>query len=201
MQRPRLKIVRRLGTQLPGLTRKETRWKTYPPGAHGPAQRRRASGYGARLQEKQKLRWHYGISERQLQAVFEQASGQAGATGELLLALLERRLDSVVFRLGYAPTIPAARQLVSHGHVYVNGGRVDRPSYRVTRGEEITLGERARRMPDVQVAVARGPEVRLPGWLALDPDDACRGRIIGDPVRADVPFVVDEVAIVEFYAR
>lgn len=80
MQRPRLKLLRRLGTPLPGLTRKEARWKTYPPGAHGAGQRRRVSGYGARLQEKQKLRWHYGISERQLQGVFDEASRQAGAT-------------------------------------------------------------------------------------------------------------------------
>lgn len=201
MQRPRLKILRRLGTPLPGLTRKEARWKTYPPGAHGAGQRRRVSGYGARLQEKQKLRWHYGISERQLQGVFEEASRQTGATGEQLLALLERRLDSVVFRLGLAPTIPAARQLVGHGHVLVNGARVDRAGFRVSAGDEIAVSPRGRRIADVARAVEHGPEVKLPGWLAIDPGDPFRGRVVGAPMRADTPFIVDETAIVEFYAR
>lgn len=204
MQRPRLKIVRRLGTPLPGLTRKDVEWKAYPPGAHGPTAgrgRSRISGYGKRLQEKQKLRWHYGISERQLQAVFEEASNQPGATGEQLLALLERRLDSVVFRLGFAPTIPAARQLVGHGHILVNGKRVDRVAFRVAPGDEIRVADRGRHIPDVIVAVERGPEVRLPAWLGLDPDDSYRGRVIGTPERTDVPFIVDETAIVEFYAR
>lgn len=201
MQRPRLKIVRRLGTVLPGLTRKDVRGKSNASGAHGATARRRISGYGQRLLEKQKVRWHYGISERQLQAVFDEASRQQGARGERLLALLERRLDSVVFRLGFAPTIPAARQLVGHGHVRVNGVRVDRAGFRVSPGDAIRVSDRARRIPDVASAVERGPEVRLPAWLALDPDDRGHGRVTGQPARADVPFIVDETAIVEFYAR
>ena len=201
MQRPRLKIVRRLGTPLPGLTRKDVRAKNYAPGAHGATGRRRVSGYGRRLQEKQKLRFHYGISEGQLQRTFDEASSQPGATGALLLALLERRLDSVVFRLGFAPTIPAARQLVGHGHIRVNGAPVDRAGFRVSPGDEIQVSERGRRIRDVTVAVDRGPEVRTPSWLALDPDDRFGGRVLGRPTRADVPFIVDETAIVEFYAR
>lgn len=201
MQRPRLKIVRRLGTPLPGLTRKDVRAKNYAPGSHGATARRRISGYGRRLQEKQKLRFHYGISEGQLQRTFDEASSQPGATGELLLALLERRLDSVVFRLGFAPTIPAARQLVGHGHIRVNGAPVDRAGFRISPGDEIQVSERGRRIRDVTVAVDRGPEVRAPSWLALDPDDCFGGRVLGRPTRADVPFIVDETAIVEFYAR
>lgn len=201
MKRARLKVVRRFGTPLPGLTRKTVKWKTYPPGVHGATQRRRSSGFRLRLEEKQKVRLHYGVSERQLQKLFERAAGEPGATGAVLLSLLERRLDNVVFRLGFAPTIPAARQLVGHGHVLVNGARGDRAGYRLSPGEEITLSGRGRRIPDVVVAVVHGPEIRLPDWLSLDPDDHCRGLVLAHPERADVPFVVDESAIVEFYAR
>ena len=129
---PRLKAIRRLGTPLPGLTRKTADKKPYPPGQHGQGGapggrggRRKQSEYGRQLLEKQKLRLNYGVSERQLRNYMAQATRQGGKTGEALLALLERRLDNVVFRLGLAPTIPAARQLVGHGHVRVDGKRVD----------------------------------------------------------------------------
>jgi small subunit ribosomal protein S4 len=125
-----------------------------------------------------------------------------GKTGENLLALVERRLDNVVFRLGFAPTIPAARQLVSHGHVRVNGLRVDRASYLVASGDAIALPPgRGRERPQIREAIERGPQLRLPSYLALDPDDRHVGRVIGAPMRADVPFPVAESAIVEFYAR
>jgi small subunit ribosomal protein S4 len=201
-RKPRLKTIRRLGTALPGLTRKQPEWKTYPPGQHGPSVRRRkASTYKTRLEEKQKLRYNYGVSERQLRKYFERASKESGPTGENLLALLERRLDNVVFRLGITPTIPAARQLVSHGHVRVNGRRVDRASYVVEIGDSITVSDKARKNPAVIHAVERGPEIRLPSFLAIDPDDKFTGRVIGPPARTDVSLIVDEAAIVEFYAR
>lgn len=198
---PRLKKIRRLGTPLPGLTRKEPR-RTTPPGAHGanPGRRKR-SEYRLHLEEKQKVRWNYGISERQLRAYFRLALKQQGVTGENLLILLERRLDNVAFRLGFAPTVPAARQLVAHGHLRVNGRRVDRPAFLVESGMVISLSERGRRIPDVLQATEKGPEIRLPSFLALDPDDAFTGRVIGLPARGDVPFLVNEASIVEFYAR
>jgi small subunit ribosomal protein S4 len=115
--------------------------------------------------------------------------------------MLERRLDNVVFRLGFAATIPAARQLVVHGHVRVNGARVDRGGYRVSPGEEISIAERSRRIPDVADAVERGPEVRLPGYLEVGHNGPFLGRVVGWPARTDVPFLVEESAIVEFYAR
>ena len=122
-------------------------------------------------------------------------------TGEQLLAQLERRLDNTIFRLGIAPTIPAARQLVVHGHVQVNGHRVDRPAYQIEVGDTVTVAAKARNMTAVMEAVQRGPEVRLPGFLALDPNDPYVGKVISEPSREDIPFIVDEAAIVEFYAR
>ena len=194
---PRLKLIRRLGTPLPGLTRKEPGESTSPVRAA----RRRTSSYRVRLIEKQKVRFHYGVSERQLRLYFERARRQEGATGVNLLALLERRLDNAVFRLGLAPTIPAARQLVAHGHIQVNGRRVDRPAFNTAPGDTICASPRARAIAAVQDATAAGPQVRLPAYLARDPADAFAGRILGRPAREEVPFIVNEAAIVEFYAR
>src|SRR5688572_1738945 len=201
-RKPRLKVIRRLGTALPGLTRKAPEWKTYPPGQHGVSvKRKKSSTYRTRLEEKQKLRYNYLISERQLRRYFEHAAKEAGPTGENLLAQLERRLDNVVFRLGITPTIPAARQLVSHGHVRVNGRRLDRASYQVNVGDTITVSDKARKNAAVMSAVERGPEIRLPSYLAIDPTDKFSGRVVGPPSRPDVSLNVDEAAIVEFYAR
>jgi small subunit ribosomal protein S4 len=201
---PRLKTLRRFGVALPGLTRKDHERRPYPPGQHGQStsRRRKVSEFRRLLEEKQKVRFNYGITETQLRRYFARAQRLPGRTGENLLALLERRLDNVVFRLGFAPTIPAARQLVAHGHVRVNGARVDRASYQVSPGETIALPPgRVRERPSIVEAVERGPEVRLPSYLALDPTDRFVGRVIASPARADVPFVVVDSAIVEFYAR
>lgn len=198
---PRLKVLRRLGTALPGLTRKSAERRPYPPGAHGARAGRRPSEYRRRLEEKQKLRLHYGVTETQLRRYFARAARQSRATGPALLALLERRLDNVVFRLGFAPTIPAARQLVAHGHVQVNGRRVNRPSYLTERGNRIEMAPRARRMAPVVEAVEHGSEVRLPAFLEASGDDRFTGQVVGEPAREDVPFPVDEVLIIEFYAR
>lgn len=199
---PRLKIIRRLGTPLRGLTRKDGERRPYPPGVHGQKPvRRKKNEFRRQLEEKQKMRFHYGVSEAQLRRAFEAATKQPGRTGDNLFSLLERRLSNVVFRLGFAPTIPAARQLVSHGNVLVNGRRLDRPSALVSVGDVITLSEKSRSGPSVLDAITRGPQVRLPGYLALDPSEKFEGRVINMPMRGDVPFIVDEAAIVEFYAR
>lgn len=200
----RLKVLRRFGTPLPGLTRKEV--PPEPAAARrgaGPGKRprRQKSAYGRRLDEKQKLRYHYGITETQLRRYFEQAQRQRGPTGPALLALLERRLDNVVFRLGFAPTIPAARQLVAHGHVLVDGRRVDRPAQLVERGQQVSMAPGAQKIPNVAESVQAGPQVQLPSYLVRADDDPFSGRVAGDPARDDVPFIVDETAIVEFYAR
>ncbi len=196
-----MKVVRRLGTPLPGLTQKDHERRPYPPGEHGSGRRRRKSEYRERLEEKQKIRFNYGVTERQLRRYFERAKKRPEATGEALLELLERRLDSVAFRLGFARTIPGARQLVTHGHVLVNGARVDRPSYEAQPGDTISVSEKARENPHVRESVDAGPRVMLPSYLELDPDDPFEGRVMGLPSRSDVPVVVNEAAVVEFYAR
>lgn len=199
---PRLRKIRRLGTPLPGLTQKDADRKSYPPGEHGVGRRRRRkTEYRERLEEKQKVRFNYGVSESQLRRYFEKAKGREGPTGAAFLELLERRLDNVVFRLGFARTIPAARQLVTHGHIRVNGARVDRPGYPVEIGDRVGVAERARRNPHVRESVEAGPRVTLPSYLDLDPSDSYEGVVVNAPDRSDVPVVVDESAIVEFYAR
>jgi small subunit ribosomal protein S4 len=200
---PRLKIIRRLGTPLPGLTSKDGERRPTPPGQHGAstARRKKISLYRKRLEEKQKVRFHYGVTETQMRRAFDAARKIEGKTGDNFLALLEARLDSVVFRLGFARTIPAARQLVGHGHILVNGNRVDRASFRVNIGDEIALGTKIRENVSVQAQVERGPVVKIPGWLALDPNDSMKGRMLSGPTRETVPFIVNEAAIVEFYAQ
>jgi len=202
--RPRLKIIRRFGIQLPGLTRKSAEKKPYPPGQHGQstAKRRKTSEYRRLLEEKQKVRFNYGVSEGQLRRYMGIARKMPGKTGDNLLAVLERRLDNVVFRMGFAPTIPGARQLVSHGNVRVNGKRNDRPSYLAESGDEISiaLGKTRERVQLIE-NVERGPQLRLPSYVAMDPADKFAGRVIGTPMRQDVPFPVNGQSIVEFYAR
>lgn len=200
---PRLKVIRRLGTPLPGLTQKDAERKPYPPGEQGVGRRRRRrkTEYRERLEEKQKVRLNYGVTESQLRGYFEEAKTRQGPTGAAFLELLERRLDNVVFRLGFARTIPAARQLVVHGHLGVNDSRVDRPGRPVRIGDRVALTERARGNPHVQESVESGPRVTLPSYLEIDPSDPYEGRVVKAPDRTDVPVLVNESAIVEFYAR
>ena len=203
---PRLKVIRRLGVQLPGLTRKSAERESRPAGApHAGARRQRPrtrpSAYRTRLEEKQKVRFNYGVTERQMRRYVAQARALPGETGTNLLALLERRLDNVVFRLGLAPTVPAARQLVAHGHIVVNGRRLDRPSYLAEIGDRIALAESARRRPALAGAATAEPVLRVPGHISRDPSDPGAGVVVALPSRADVPFPVRESLIVEFYAR
>ncbi len=200
---PRLRIVRRLGTPLPGLTSKDHERNPSPPGQHGSAagKRRKVSLYRKRLEEKQKVRYHYGITESQLRRVYSVARTKTGRTGDVMLEILESRLDNILFRLGYSRTIPAARQLVSHGHVLVNGEKVDRPGFRVSVGDAVSMAPKSRDNVGLQIQVEAGPQVKMPAWLARDPDDAMTGRMISPPTRESVPFIVDDASIVEFYAR
>jgi len=195
---PRLKIIRRFGgLDLPGLTRKRPK-NTNPPGMHG-AERKKKSEYAIRLEEKQKVRFNYGVSERQMLRYMRKARRSKGSTGLALLQMLEMRLDCIVFRLGMAPTIPAARQLVSHGHIEVNGQKVTIPSYGCKVGDVITVRNKESSRKLV-AAYAEYPGLFLPDYLEFD-KEKLRGRIKELPPREQICAPVNELLVVEFYSR
>lgn len=192
--------MRALGVDLPGLSRKTTERRPYPPGQHGPSpKRRKQSEFKLRLVEKQKVRYYYGLTERQLGNLVAHAGSLQGNTGERLITLLESRLDNVVFRAGLARTIPAARQLVNHGHVRVDGHPVDRAGYRVRQGEVVALRERSRELDVVATALAE-PVAPPPPWLAVD-RDAKTITVTGSPDASSTLVYIDLRLIVEFYAQ
>lgn len=196
---PRVKILRRFGQQLPGLTRKSLERRPYPPGEHGQGRRRKASDYRVRLEEKQKLRINYGIGERQFRRYIKRANQTKGDTGQNLLRLLESRLDNVAFRAGYAPTIPAARQLVNHGHLRVNGRKVDIPSYHCKPGDVITLRERSKKVEIITTSLET-PTLSRPSYLEYDPSEL-KTTVRAEPTREDIPLEIQENLIVEFYSQ
>ncbi|MEZ4272790.1 MAG: 30S ribosomal protein S4 [Myxococcota bacterium] len=196
---PRLKVVRRFGQHLPGLTRKSAENRPYPPGQHGLGRRPKPSDYRIRLEEKQKLRFNYGLSERQLRKYFRKAAASKGDTGQNLLRILESRLDNVAFRAGFAPTIPAARQLVAHGHLHINGKRVDIPSYMVRAGDVLKLREKAQKNAMFADNFA-APTLEIPSYLSRD-DAKMEATFTGDPTREDVPIDLQENLIIEHYSR
>jgi len=197
---PRLKRCRAVGIILPGLTTAATLDRPYPPGEHGAHRRGKASDYKLRLVEKQKMRWHYGLLEAQFRRVVRKASSMRGPSGSNLVQLLERRLDNVVWRLGLAPTIPAARQLVAHRHIMVNGHRVDRPSFLVSPGNEVAVIERSRTRPFVQEALERSTTRLRPDYLDFDPAKAT-GRMVALPGTDHLPFPCNTQSIIEFYSQ
>jgi small subunit ribosomal protein S4 len=196
---PKLRIVRRLG-ELPGLTTKTTD-RLYPPGQHGPAKANKKSStseYGLRLQEKQKLRFNYGVSEKQLFSYVKEARRLPGATGTLLLQLLEMRLENIVYRLGFAKTIPGARQLVNHGHLTVNGKRVNIPSFQCKPNDVIAVKDKAPSKALVKSALETANVV--PSHLELDKAKLA-GKINSVVAREEVNLEINELFIVEFYSR
>ena len=194
---PRLRIVRRLG-DLPGLSRKSPR-RSYPPGQHGQARRKR-SEYAIRLEEKQKLRFNYGLSERQLVRYVKKARRAQGSTGQVLLQLLEMRLDNTVFRLGMAPTIPAARQLVNHGHVTVNDRRVDIASYQCRPGDVIGVRNQEKSREIVKLNLQYPGLANVPSHLELD-KDKLTGKVNSVIEREWIALQINELLVVEYYSR
>ncbi|MCM3725419.1 30S ribosomal protein S4 [Neobacillus cucumis] len=194
---PSWKLSRRLGISLSG-TGKELEKRPYAPGQHGPNQRKKLSEYGLQLQEKQKLRHMYGVNERQFRTLFERAGKLSGIHGENFMVLLESRLDNVVYRLGLARTRRAARQLVNHGHIQVNGSRVDIPSYRVAPGQTISVREKSRNLDVVKEAIEINNFV--PDYLTFDADKL-EGTFTRLPERSELPAEINEALIVEFYSR
>lgn len=192
-------MCRRTGVPLCGSPKCPVLKRGYPPGQHGPIQRRRRiTPYATQLLEKQKLRHYYGVLERQFRNYFVKARKSRGRTGESLLQLLESRLDTVVYRLGFAPTLPAARQLVNHGHILLNGRKADIPSHGVSPGSEISVRQKSREMPLIIESVDTPREI--PPYLDLDRENF-KGRLVRLPSREEVPVPVDENLVVEFYSR
>jgi small subunit ribosomal protein S4 len=196
---PRVRISRRFGQPIFGPSKYLER-RGYPPGIHGPKSRRKHSDYGIGLAEKQKLRYQYGLLERQFRRMFEIARKKRGVTGETLLQLLETRLDNVVFRIGFATTRPFARQVVNHGHVRVNGRKVSIASFNVKPGDVIEIRDAAVSRQIVLKSLESAQIRPVPEWIGVN-RDAMRAQIIRIPTRDDIQPIVNEQLIVEFYSR
>lgn len=174
--------------------------RAYPPGAHGQSRRQKVSEYGLQLREKQKVRRMYGLMETQFRNTFAKALKQTGRTGETLVKMLERRLDNVVYRLGFAPSRKAARQLVVHGHFIVNSIPVDIPSYLLKPGDTIHVRDKSKKMEVLHASMKRMKDATMLPWLSLD-KAAMVGTFLNVPERADIPLNADEQLIVELYSK
>jgi small subunit ribosomal protein S4 len=172
----------------------------YPPGQHGQSRRTKISEYGVQLREKQKVRRQYGLLETQFRNTFEKALKQTGRTGETLVKMLERRLDNVVYRLGFAPSRKAARQMVTHGHFLVNSLPVDIPSYQCRAGDTIHVRDRSKKMEAIHASMKRIKDTAMLPWLSLDKANMV-GTFLNVPERADIPLKADEQLIVELYSK
>lgn len=196
---PKSKIARKFGDPIFGSDRVLEK-KAYPPGMHGANKRRRKqSEYGIQLKEKQKAKYTYGVLERQFSNLFERAQRSKGVTGEVLLQLLESRLDNVVFRLGVAPTRSGARQLVSHRHITVNGKVVNIPSYNLRPGDIIGVREKSKTLESITESLS-GPGRSASAWLEWDSSQMA-GKFLNRPERDEIPENIKEQLIVELYSK
>ena len=195
---PKTKIARKFGEPIFG-DDKVLAKKNYPPGQHGANRRKKTSEYGAQLREKQKAKYTYGVLERQFRNLFEKAARTKGITGEVLLQLLESRLDNVVYRLGLAASRPAARQLVLHKHICVNGNNVNIPSYRVMSGDVITVREKSKSLEVIADAMSGFNHSKYP-WIEWD-NSIKGGKFLHLPQREDIPETIKEQLIVELYSK
>jgi len=196
---PRVRISRRFGTPIFGPTKYLER-RNYGPGVHGPKSRRKTTEYGEGLIEKQKLKYYYGLLERQFRGVYEKALRRRGVTGEQMLQILETRLDNVVYHLGFANTRAAARQMVNHGHITVNGRKASIPSYALRVNDVISVKNN-----NVSKQLAtKGLEVSgsrsVPDWMSLNKEEL-KGTVMRVPTREEIQPIANEQAVVEFYSR
>ena len=196
---PKLRLKRSVGIDLPGLGVKTLERRPYPPGQHGQARKPKKSIYGNQLLEKQKLKFNYGVREKQLRRYMKAATRKKGAPGENLLGLLECRLDNVIFRAGLAPSIPAARQIVNHGHIKINGRKVNIPSYQVSAGETFEVSDKAQKIPFVQV-YWENPALAIPEWIERD-EAKFQFKTTKAPDHESVPFPVEISTVVEYYSK
>jgi small subunit ribosomal protein S4 len=196
---PRVRISRRFGLPIFGPSKYLER-RNYGPGVHGPKSRRKHTDYGLGLIEKQKLRYYYGLLERQFRGVYEKALKRRGVTGELMLQILETRLDNVVFHLGLANTRAAARQMVSHGHITVNGRKVNVPSYSLKVNDAIVVKNsnvsRQLATKNMEISTSRA----VPDWLSMNKEEF-KGTVMRIPSRDEIQPIANEQAVVEFYSR
>jgi small subunit ribosomal protein S4 len=196
---PRVRISRRFGIPIFGPTKYLER-RNYGPGVHGPKSRRKTTEYGEGLNEKQKLRYYYGLMEKQFRGVYEKALRRRGVTGEIMLQILETRLDNVVFHLGFGNTRAAARQLVNHGHVTVNGRKAAIASFALKVNDVIVIKNnnvsRQLATKNLEVSASRA----VPDWLSLD-KEAFKGVVMRVPTRDEIQPIANEQAVVEFYSR
>jgi small subunit ribosomal protein S4 len=196
---PRVRISRRFGVPIFGPSKYLER-RNYGPGVHGPKSRRKHTDYGLGLIEKQKLRYYYGLMERQFRGVYERALKRRGVTGETMLQILETRLDNVVFHLGFATSRASARQMVTHGHLKVNGRKVNIPSYALKVNDTLEVREsnvsRQLATKNLELSTSRS----VPDWLSLN-KDAFKGVVMRIPSRDDIQPIANEQAVVEFYSR
>jgi small subunit ribosomal protein S4 len=196
---PRVRISRRFGLPIFGPTKYLER-RAYGPGVHGPKSRRKSTEYGLGLIEKQKLKYYYGLLERQFRGVYEKALKRRGVTGEQMLQILETRLDNVVYSLGFANTRAAARQMVAHGHMTVNGKKVNVPSYALRVNDVVgvknTTVSRQLATKNLEQATSRA----VPDWLSLTKDEF-KGVVMRIPTRDEIQPIANEQAVVEFYSR
>lgn len=195
---PKSRIARKFGEAIFGADKVLSK-KNYPPGQHGNSRRKKTSEYGIQLREKQKAKYTYGVLEKQFRIIFEKASRSKGITGEVLLQLLEVRLDNLVFRLGLAPTRDAARQLVSHRHIVVDGKVVNIPSYSVKPGQVIGVREKAKSLEVITDALAGFNHSKYP-WIEWD-QTTLSGKLLHTPERADIPENITVQLIVELYSK
>ena len=195
---PKSKIARKFGEAIFGEDKVLSK-KNYPPGQHGVIRRSKTSVYGLQLREKQKAKYTYGVLERQFRNLFDKAARTKGITGEVLLQLLESRLDNVVYRLGIAPTRAAARQLVLHKHITVNGSVVNIASYHVKPGDVVGVREKAKSLEVIADALAGFNHSKYP-WIEWD-ESSKSGRFLHVPTREDIPETIKEQLIVELYSK
>ena len=196
---PKTRISRRFGIPIYGPSKYLER-RNYSPGMHGPKSRRKHTDYALRLAEKHKFRYYYGLLEKQFRAVYEKARRQRGVTGETMLQILETRLDNIVYQLGLAPTRPAARQMVAHGHLKVNGQRVNVPSYAVQVNDTIEVRDASASKQLATKNLESATSRSLPDWLNLD-RELFKGVLTRIPTRDEIQPIANEQVVVEFYSR
>jgi small subunit ribosomal protein S4 len=195
-----VKQSRKLGIALSNKAAKFMERRPYGPGQHGKGRRSKVSEYALQLKEKQKMKYIYGVLERQFRNYFEKATGMKGKTGDNLVKLLELRLDNVVYRLGFAPTRRSARQLVTHGHFKINNQKVNIPSYQVKIGDSIQVREKSKQLDIIHNAMKRVKDASMYSWVSLD-KAAMTGSFLRVPDREEIPMLANEQLVVELYSK